>query len=241
MLRRIDPRTRLLGTTAFAVVVIALQDAVALAAAVALAVLAVLAARVPARTVLRRLLALDGLMLVVLATLPFSVPGEAVATVAGIGISREGIGLALGIAARANAIVLMLLALLSPVSPAALGHALGRLGAPAALVHLLLFTIRYLDVLADELARLRRAMKARCFQPRTDGHTWRSFGWLVGMLMVRSFERAERVLAAMKCRGYDGQFRTLEGDNTRLASADLAFGCAAMVLLAGLAWLEAAR
>lgn len=234
----LDPRTRLLAAVAFAIVVTALHDRAALAVALAMAAAAVLVAGVPARMLLRRVLALDGLMLVVLATLPFTVPGEPLASVAGLSASREGLGQAMAIAVKANAVLLMLLALLSRMPAPALGHALGRLGAPPALVHLLFFTVRYLDVLTAELARLRRAMTARSFRPRTDRHTWRSLGWLVGMLMVRSFERAERVLAAMKCRGFDGRFRSLD-DDTRLAAADAVFGCGAIVLLTGLLWLEA--
>jgi cobalt/nickel transport system permease protein len=77
----------------------------------------------------------------------------------------------------------------------------------------LLFTVRYLDVISREYKRMRKAMKARAFIPRNSWHTWRSFGYLVGMLLVRSLERSERIYAAMKCRGYCGKlylFDTME-------------------------------
>ena len=82
-----------------------------------------------------------------------------------------------------------------------LGHALGHLHVPRKLAHLLLFTVRYLDVLDREYRRLRAAMKVRSFRPRMSLHTYRAYGYLVGMLLVRSFDRSERMLAAMKCRG----------------------------------------
>jgi cobalt/nickel transport system permease protein len=56
---------------------------------------------------------------------------------------------------------------------------------------------------------LRIAMRVRGFRPGSNRHTWRSLGYLVGMLLVRSLERAERVRAAMLCRGYTGQFPAL--------------------------------
>ena len=114
-----------------------------------------------------------------------------------------------------------------------MGHALARLKAPDKLVHLLLFTVRYLGVLHEELLRLRRAMRARAFVPRSDRHTWRVTGWLAGMLLVRGLERARRVSAAMKCRGFHGRFYLL--DTAAWASADtllsLVFGAGLAALL----------
>ena len=69
-----------------------------------------------------------------------------------------------------------------------------------------------------------RAMRARAFRPRADRRTWRALGWLLGMLMVRSFERAERVAGAMKCRGFDGTFHLM--DDLRAGPRDALFAVA---------------
>ena len=37
-------------------------------------------------------------------------------------------------------------------------------------------------------------------------HTYRTYAYLVGMLIVKSHDRAERVHAAMLCRGFHGKF-----------------------------------
>jgi cobalt/nickel transport system permease protein len=79
-------------------------------------------------------------------------------------------------------------------------------------------------------------MTARAFRPRTDRHTWRSLGWLVGMLLVRSFERAERVLGAMKCRGFTGRMPAL--DDFRFHTADGLFALTGSAMLCLLVWLE---
>jgi cobalt/nickel transport system permease protein len=233
---RFDPRARVVAAVAFAVVVVSLERWGALVGACAVAVFAATLARPPWASVLRRLLAMDGLMLLVLASLPFAVPGEPLMHWGGLVASREGLLQALAIAAKANAILLMLMALVGSIPTVTLGHALQRLHVPATLAHLLLFTVRYLDVLGAEYARLRRAMTARAFRPRTDRHTWRSLGWLVGMLLVRSFERAERVLAAMKCRGFTGRMPTL--DDLRFRPADGLFALTGSATLCVLVWLE---
>ena len=88
-------------------------------------------------------------------------------------------------------------------------------------------SVRYISVLEDEYVRIRRAMKARAFVARSNVHTWRTFGWLVGMLLVRSFERSRRVSNAMRCRGFNGSFtfhsesqwRILDGITLTLVTA----------------------
>jgi cobalt/nickel transport system permease protein len=80
---------------------------------------------------------------------------------------------------------------------------------PDKLCHLLLFTYRYIYVFEQEFRRLVQAMKIRGFRPRTNLHTYRSYAYLAAMLLVRSFDRAERVFQAMLCRGFNGTFYSL--------------------------------
>jgi cobalt/nickel transport system permease protein len=86
-------------------------------------------------------------------------------------------------------------------------------------------------VLDQEYRRLRNAMKARGFRPRNSRHTYTSFGYLIGMRLVRALERSERILAAMKCRGFSG--RLFLDDGYALRRADFAFAAAfgAMIVL----------
>ena len=53
-----------------------------------------------------------------------------------------------------------------------------------------------------------RGMKVRGFRKRTDLETMRSLGNLLGMLIVRSFDRTQRVYDGMLSRGYSGVFPT---------------------------------
>jgi cobalt/nickel transport system permease protein len=82
---------------------------------------------------------------------------------------------------------------------------------------------------------MRQAMRARGFKPRTDTHTYRTFAWLVGMLLVKSWDRAERVHGAMLCRGFRGRFYTLAAFTAR--PADYLFLAACAALSAGLIYM----
>jgi cobalt/nickel transport system permease protein len=92
--------------------------------------------------------------------------------------------------------------------------ALRKLGMPLVLVATLQFMDRYRHVLLDELGRMATARRARTFDRR------RSLAWglltgLIGMLFLRTFERAERVHGAMVARGWNGVIHSLDDANNR--------------------------
>ena len=208
-----DPRARVLATLVFALTVVFSKTLWLPFLGLLMAFGFALSASLHVKRTLRRMIAMDMFIVIMVVMLPFTMPGEALFHVFGFAASKEGFIHAIGIALKANAVVLTLLSLVGTLEASMLGHTLARLKVPEKLVHLLLFTVRYLDVISREYKRMRKAMKARAFVPRNNLHTWRSFGYLVGMLLVRSLERSERIFDAMKCRGYCGKlylFDTME-------------------------------
>jgi cobalt/nickel transport system permease protein len=87
--------------------------------------------------------------------------------------------------------------------------AMRKLGVPAVLVATLQFMDRYRHVLMDELDRMATARRARTFD-RRDSLAWSLLTGLIGMLFLRTFERAERVHGAMVARGWNGAIRSLD-------------------------------
>ena len=84
---------------------------------------------------------------------------------------------------------------------------LSRRGVPAVLVGTLAFMYRYLFVLWDELERMRVARRSRSFGAGGLLFRWQTGIRLIGMLLIRSLDRATRVHRAMLARGWDGQVR----------------------------------
>jgi cobalt/nickel transport system permease protein len=235
VVHRLDPRARVLAAAGFAVLVALTGRLEALAPALGLALVLAVRARLPALPVFKRLAGLNAFMLLLWLLLPLTTPGATVLLVGGASLSREGLLLAAAITLKANAIVLALTALLSTLELTVLGHALWHLRVPEKLIHLLLFTVRYIDVLHHEYHRQRDAMRVRCFRPRMDRHTYRTVGYMVGMLLVRSLDRSERVLAAMKCRGFRGRFFVLH--HFAFARRDAVFAFVSLLALCALGWL----
>lgn len=233
---KIDSRARIVTAALFAVAVVAVDNLAILAGFLAVALGFAVAARLPLASTLRRIAAIDLFILFSVLALPFTLPGAALFEVGSWTASVEGTLAAARIVVKATSIMLALIGLVGVMPIVDLGHALARLGVSTKLISLLLLTVRYVDVLHREQRRLRLAMKARAFLPRADTHTWRTLGFLVGMLLVRGFERAERILAAMKCRGFTGRFHA--GEPTGLALGDGVFLAGCALLMATLVALD---
>ncbi len=162
--------------------------------------------------------------------LPFTVPGETIYTIGPLAIQKEGIRSALLITLKSNSIILMVIALLGTSQVFTLVHALSHLWVPDKLVHLFFFCFRYVHVIHEDYHRLSNAMKMRAFKPKTDMHTYRAYAYLVGMLLVRSFDRSKRILQAMKCRGFKGKFHILY--HYRMKKYDYALACSSIAFAA---------
>jgi cobalt/nickel transport system permease protein len=195
---QVDPRARIIAAATLAVIVASSTSLLAELMALLIAIALVALARLSPGDLLRRLLPLEILVAVVMIAVPWP------------DYHGDGVRMAAVIAVKAHAVVLAVAALIGTMDAVTLGHALAHLHIPHKLAQLFLFMVRYFDLLGKETARLRSAMKVRCFRPGMNGHTYRTLGYLVGMLLVRSFDRSERVLAAMKCRGFRGHYYLLD-------------------------------
>ncbi len=240
-LHRLDPRAKLLAAGALSVVLAVSPVPGVWVVGLLTAICCVVLAQLPLLGVGKRLLAVNLFVGFLWLFLPWKVElHPAAGGLFGLSWNPEGLALAGAITIKANAIVLLLMALLSTSPVNQLFHALAHLKAPNKLVHLFLFFYRYLHVLHQEYHRLQGAMKVRGFTPRTNLHTYRSYANLVGMLLVKSFDRAERVYAAMRCRGFDGTLWLLDHFSWGRRESLFSAACALMVAVLTLWSLEAA-
>ncbi len=87
-------------------------------------------------------------------------------------------------------------------------NALDRLKVPRAFVVQLMFLYRFVFVLTEEVLRIVRARSIRSFGEKRP--SLRLFVQIVGVLFLRTVDRAERVYWAMGNRGFEGEIRTLK-------------------------------
>ncbi len=89
--------------------------------------------------------------------------------------------------------------------------ALFRMGVPKPIVVQMLFMYRYLHVLLEEFVRTVQAYHLRSFHG--EGIRYQAWGSLLGQLLIRTMDRAQRIYQAMMCRGFDGEIRLLHTGN----------------------------
>ncbi|MHB9293637.1 cobalt/nickel transport system permease protein [Hollandina sp. SP2] len=99
---------------------------------------------------------------------------------------------------------------------------LTRLGIPKILNLQLLMTYRYISVLLGEAATMVTAYSLR--SPAQKGIKMQDMGSFLGQLILRSFDRAERVYHAMQCRGFDGMYRSKKQQGFRLVDYGYTLG-----------------
>lgn len=212
---RLDPRFKLLATLAFVLVTTSMPPHAGavflLLASLALGV--ALLSRIPLLEALKRSMVALPFAGMAAVSLPFTQGGRVLWAWAPLGwriaITDQGLLLLAVVVAKAWLSILAsgLLVATTPVPD--LLAALRVLGIPAVLTSIVSFMVRYLFVLVDEAMRLRTAREARSVG--TGGTLiWRArvLGGMIGTLFIRSYERSERIYAAMRSRGFDGQVRT---------------------------------
>jgi cobalt/nickel transport system permease protein len=220
VVHRLDPRLKLLATLAFVVATTTMPPRAwpGFVLLASLAAGAILAAEIPLLQALKHsTIALPFAGMVAL-SLPFTRAGRILWAwhPLGIGLTLTDEGLILFAAVVVKAwLSVMVSHLLVATTPfPELLRATRVLHAPAVLAATMSFMYRYLFVLVDEAMRLQTAREARSAGPGRS-MLWRArvLGGMIGSLFIRSYERSERIYAAMLARGFTGEIRTF----TRLA------------------------
>ena len=227
LIHRLDPRTKFLATLLFILAVTLTPPGRWSAFAVYFLLIAILVllSRVPLLYILKRSLVIIPFVLLIAVFVPFFKEGE----VAGsyniwlwqVSVTYSGLQVLGNILVKAWLSILSLILLTSTTRVANLLAGLEQLRLPRVMVMILAFMYRYIFVLVDEVLRMKQARDSRS----VGGSRWRqirTIGNMTGTLFIRSYERGERVYAAMLARGFEGHSRTL--DNLSFRLADVGFG-----------------
>lgn len=110
--------------------------------------------------------------------------------------------------------VMAVLILIATTPMDKLAYQLIRLNIPKIFVMQIMLTFRYLTLLISEASNMMTAYHLR--SNRQKGIQLAHAGTFMGQLLLRSFERAEKVYVAMKCRGFNGEYQFASSERMRL-------------------------
>lgn len=218
-IHRIDPRAKLITTLLFVIAVVSFgrYTVWALLPFCIYPIVLISAGGLPAGELFMRALILCPLPIVIGIFNPI-IDRQTLLQIGPLGISGGWASL-ISIVLRFMLTVTAVLALIASTGLNAVCDSLVRFGVPRPFVTQLLFFYRYIFVLTDEADRLDRARSLRSFGSRGTG--FGPFISLIGHLLMRTLDRAERIYRAMLCRGFDGHMRMIR--TMRIRPSDAAF------------------
>lgn len=217
-LGRVSPQAKVIALAAALVANMVAPSALTPLAIFAAAVALMVRAGVPRRTIVKRLLVPWHFAAVALLTQLFLNGRTELFAFGPLVAHVEGLARGVEIASKVvgGTAAVLVVSMTTPMT--GLLATAAWLRVPPLLVEIAALTYRYLFLLAEEAERIREAQKTRL------GHSswWRairSYSTLGGMVMVNSYDRAERVYQSMLLRGYTGNLPA--GDGQRgLSRAD---------------------
>ena len=201
-IHRAPAHLKLLTLLAFMIVVVATPGHLyaVFAGYLGLLLCVIVLSRVPWTYLLPRML-VEVPFVVFAVLMPFIASGPRT-EVLGLSVSEHGLTAAGSLLIKGTLGVLASLTLAATTEPHALLDGLSRLRLPHQMVQIMSFMIRYLDVVTDELRRMRIARESRGFRARSI-RQWGVLAQTASALFIRSYERGERVHLAMLARGHD--------------------------------------
>jgi len=127
----------------------------------------------------------------------------------GLSLYREGLLAGAAIIAKGTLGLLVAITLSGSTKARDIIGGLERLRLPALMVQIATFMLRYVNVVSDEMERMKVARMSRGFEARGIAD-WKILAQAAGALFIRSYERGERVHLAMLSRGYSGNMPAME-------------------------------
>lgn len=221
-LHRADPRVKILIFALFSVLCAVTSGIKTPTLFLLYSFILLLIARLKIKSVLARLLIANFFIAFIWLFLPLTYPGNSHIKLGSIIISHEGLIYALSITMKCNAIIISTITLLSTSSIFSIAHAMLHLKIPKKLVTVFFLFYRYITVIHEEYLKIKKAIALRGFVPKTNIHTYKTYAYMVGGMLIKSYERADEIYKAMLCRGFKGYFPLFEHFHIR--KIDIIFG-----------------
>ncbi len=214
-----DPRVKIVSVSILILSIVLVRDLKVAFLGLSLAIVLVFLSKIPFSFVFIHLRWVLFFVLALFALICLTVPGNLLVRLSFLSISREGFKLSLLISLRAISAALLIFPMIGTTRFNLTLKALQKIKIPDKLIQLLMFTYRYIFLFLDEEKRMFIGANSRGWVRKTNLSSLKTMANLVGMLLVHSFERTERIRDAMVSRGYNGRLKIL--DEFTLSPKDL--------------------
>ncbi|MCK4347884.1 MAG: cobalt ECF transporter T component CbiQ [Thermoplasmatales archaeon] len=204
-----DPRAKIICFLFLIFSIVLLNDIKVLVIAFISTIVLTFLSKIPLLFILKRFKWVALFIFAVLVVLPFTVPGKTVLSFGFLYVSQEGILLACLISLKAFSVMLLIFPMLSTMKFVTFIKTLEHFKLPKKLVQMISFIYRYAFVVSNEFQRALRSVSSRNVGKKSRILHLHVLSNVIGMTLVRSYERGERIRTAMLSRGYNGDMKTL--------------------------------
>jgi cobalt/nickel transport system permease protein len=202
-IHRWRPTYKFVGLVALVFAFAFIQKIILLPILIVITVIIFVLSRLPLSFLLSRLRYPSWFIFATIILLPFLAGNKVILDLGLLTIKQEGCLSALLISVRFFCILTISLVLFSTAPFITNVKAMKYLGLPQVLLDMTLLAYRYLEELAKMLETMQRAIKLRGFQPHNfSRRNLKIIAQLTGSLIIRSYDKSQRVYRAMILRGY---------------------------------------
>ncbi|MCL5677388.1 MAG: energy-coupling factor transporter transmembrane protein EcfT [Firmicutes bacterium] len=245
---RLDPRTKILGVTAFVVLLFLAHGLMGYLVVTAFSVLVVALSSIPISYLLRGLRPLLFLLVLTMVLQVFLTPGTPIWHWGPLVATREGLTQGIFLSYRLVLLVFVTSLLTLTTSPIALTDGLERLlqpfkrlGLPAhELAMMMTIALRFIPTLLEEADKIMKAQMARGADFESGNPLQRARGLvpLLVPLFVGAFRRADELAMAMEARCYRGGEGRTRLKQLRFTGVDAGALVLVALLTASVVWLR---
>lgn len=206
VIHRMNPMTKVVAVLVMVISVAIVKDIYMALFALLLSFLMIFFAKLPIKFIVKRIWSPFLFILIFAAALLLSSSGgEVLWTFGFLEITKESALNAALILVRATAAIIMITVLLATTRFDTIIKVLYDLKMPVFLLQILMFSYRYIFVFSDELENMKNSMASKGFRPKLSMRMFSSIANMLGMLLIKSFERGDDVYRSMIAKGYTGK------------------------------------
>ncbi|MDG6243022.1 MAG: cobalt ECF transporter T component CbiQ [Methanolobus sp.] len=207
ILHRFDPRAKLITFTILIFSFAFITELVVALLAVIFSIILIFISRIPLHFVYISLKFPALFIFMIIVVMAFTVQGSPLIGLGYVSITIEGLYIGALIFLRAIASLILAFLMLATSRFDEIIKAMYSLKIPNILIQMITFSYRYIFVLLGEFFTMKRSMYTRGFKMKLNQYSLNIIGNMIGMLLVKSYERGEKVYRSMLSRGYTGNPR----------------------------------
>lgn len=225
VMHRLESRIKIISFAIFVAFSVSLNNIYTLFAALAVAIFLSILGKAEIRKLFQRLLLALPFELMIIAFIPFTVKGREVVSIWGLGVTAEGLRFALVILLRMETACVIMAVLFLTTGTSGIIDGLKGLKFPGIIVELMEFILRYIDLFNHEIEKMNIARECRGYvkgKHLFNKKTFRTVGDIIGMGLIRSYDRSIKIYNSMLSRGYKGYTAKCRYNEIRLSDVFMA-------------------